>query len=118
MLANDCTVWLLDGTFKMAPSWFTQVFTIHAMYMGTCVPVAYSFLAGKRTKDYADVIDAVTSSGIPGGFNPEYIISDFERGIIKACRDRFPNVNLHGCLFHLCQSVYRRVQSVGLAENI
>ncbi len=40
-----------------------------------------------------------------------------ERGIVKECRDRFPIVDLHDCLFHLFQSIYRRVQSVGLAER-
>jgi len=116
ILSGDCTVWLLDGTFKLAPDWFNQVFTIHAMYMNVCIPFVYSLLPGKKGTDYLAVLDAVTSAGSSsGGFNPDYIISDFEMGIIKACKQIFPHTNLHGCLFHLSQSIYRKVQSLGLA---
>lgn len=43
-------------------------------------------------------------------------MSDFEIGIINACADVFPDVSLSCCLFHLSQSVYRKIQRTGLQQ--
>ncbi|CAG7830116.1 unnamed protein product, partial [Allacma fusca] len=42
---------------------------------------------------------------------PGCIISDFEIAAIQACRETFVGTELRGCLFHLTQSIFRRVQS-------
>ena len=39
---------------------------------------------------------------------------DFEQGAINAFRSRFPEASIKGCFFHLCQNVYKHVQSNGL----
>lgn len=50
-------------------------------------------------------------------FKPKYIISDFEIGAINAIVKFLPDSTVHGCFFHLCQSVWRHIQSVGLQER-
>lgn len=45
---------------------------------------------------------------------PQYIISDFEVGAINAARKFFPKSKFHACFFHLCQSVWRHLQQIGL----
>ena len=42
---------------------------------------------------------------------------DFERAAINADEATFPRATVAGCYFHLGQSVYRRVQGLGLAEK-
>ena len=42
---------------------------------------------------------------------------DFEQACIRALPVVFPNVTVIGCLFHLCKSVYRRVQTDGLQQQ-
>ena len=42
---------------------------------------------------------------------------DFERACINAITEVFPQANVIGCLFHLCKSIYRHVQSTGLQEQ-
>ncbi|KAE9522785.1 hypothetical protein AGLY_016826, partial [Aphis glycines] len=95
---SDC--WFLDETFKVCPNIFTQFFTI----LGTCkqhvdvhdtvaVPFVYALLSSKETMQYATVLRAVQSS-----FNehrifcePVKIMTDFEKSIINACEEVFPN---------------------------
>lgn len=45
---------------------------------------------------------------------PEMIMSDFELAIINACQEVFLDVALSACFFHLCQSMYRKIQELGL----
>ncbi|KAG4076846.1 hypothetical protein HA402_006556 [Bradysia odoriphaga] len=46
--------------------------------------------------------------------NPKYIITDFETGAINAAKKYFPRAKFHACFFHLCQSVWRHIQHLGL----
>lgn len=42
---------------------------------------------------------------------------DFELGMTNAFAYVFPNVEVHRCLFHLSQNVYRRAQNLCLQER-
>ncbi|CAF5073750.1 unnamed protein product, partial [Rotaria sp. Silwood1] len=48
-------------------------------------------------------------------FKPERIITDFESGLMPAISVEFPGAVHNGCYFHYNQSIYRRIQSLGLA---
>jgi len=43
-------------------------------------------------------------------------MADFEKAIISASLQTFPDVNVSCCFFHLGQSMYRKIQSEGLQE--
>ena len=45
---------------------------------------------------------------------PELIILDFEIAAQNAFHYVFPNANISGCFFHLCQSVFRKARELGL----
>ena len=45
---------------------------------------------------------------------PKVILADFEIAAMNAFRACYPNANVTGCYFHLCQAVLRKVQDVGL----
>ena len=47
--------------------------------------------------------------------NPNIIMTDFEIAAIRAIRAEFQDVQNKGCNFHLCKSVWRHVQNLGLA---
>lgn len=47
-------------------------------------------------------------------FSPTRIVVDFEIAIINAVRQHFGGAIIQACLFHLCQSVFRHVQDVGM----
>ena len=48
-------------------------------------------------------------------FQPRYnAISDFEQALIAAMETEFPRTSLRGCYFHFSQSLWRKVQQLGL----
>ena len=48
---------------------------------------------------------------------PQSISSDFEQAFIQACRDIFPEATINRCYFHFRQSMWRNIQSSGLAAE-
>ncbi|CAH1242514.1 Hypp6790 [Branchiostoma lanceolatum] len=52
--------------------------------------------------------------GEGGNLSPEMIVSDFEVSIISSNETEFPDA-ISGCYFHFCQSLWRRIQQLGLA---
>lgn len=52
-LLSTAKMWFMDGTFKVTPSLFYQVYTVHGMYRGAVIPLLYSLLPNKRKETYA-----------------------------------------------------------------
>ncbi|EGY29180.1 MULE transposase [Candidatus Regiella insecticola 5.15] len=51
-------------------------------------------------------------------FNPKCFQIDFEIGMIMAIKELFGHqTKIKGCLFHFGQSIWRKVQNVGLSEE-
>ena len=48
---------------------------------------------------------------------PTKIISDYETAMMSAAETEFPQTSICGCFFHLCQSIWRRVQRLGPARS-
>lgn len=42
--------------------------------------------------------------------NPTNMMTDFENGLRKAIKQCWPNCSLHGCWFHFCRAIQRRVR--------
>jgi hypothetical protein len=40
-LLNEFPHWCVDGTFKVAPQFFTQVYTVHALINNRALPMIY-----------------------------------------------------------------------------
>ncbi|KAK3929190.1 FLYWCH-type zinc finger-containing protein 1 [Frankliniella fusca] len=118
-LRKLCTsdTWLLDGTFKVSPGLFTQLFTIHGIFRGAAFPFVYALLPNKEQVSYTTVLEVVLdkcrAARIPEP-EPTTVVSDFELGIINAVATVFPDADLRLCFFHLGQSVFRQVQDAGL----
>ncbi|KRY26245.1 hypothetical protein T03_7604 [Trichinella britovi] len=58
--------WALDGTFKIVPQWYQQLFTIHAFLAGKLVPAVYCLCTDKDIPTYGFIL---SKSGITG--NPQ-----------------------------------------------
>jgi len=48
---------------------------------------------------------------------PRKILVDFKRACMNAARAAFSCAEVKGCYFHLCQSLIRKVNSVGLKRE-
>ena len=71
-------------------------------------------MSGKSQEDYEEVLKHIVM--IAPGAAPEEFVVDYEAALWNAARLVF-GVNIHGCSFHLLQCIYRKVQSLGLADR-
>ncbi|CAF3260105.1 unnamed protein product [Rotaria socialis] len=113
-LLKSCKHWFVDGTFKVCPEEFYQLFTLHALLKSVIVPLVYGLLIGKKASDYKKNFQKILDED---DFEPESILSDFESGTIKTIKEVFPNAVHRGCLFHFGQCVWRHIQDNGLSKK-
>ncbi|CAF0945502.1 unnamed protein product [Brachionus calyciflorus] len=105
--------WYIDGTFDITPYLFKQVFSVHIIVNNKVLPMVYALVPNKTQVSYTKLFRMLKSS-----LNecPLSISSDFELAIINSIEEVFPNCKPQGCYFHLCQSLWRQVQTIGLVE--
>lgn len=113
-ILKSCKHWFADGTFKVCPDEFYQMFTLHGLFKSQIVPLVYGLLMGKKAEDYDDFFKVVMDEG---DFNPETILTDFEAATIKSVKGLFPRALHKGCLFHYGQCVWRKIQDLGLKKK-
>lgn len=49
-------------------------------------------------------------------WRPERVITDFESALIAAVETELPNSRASGCYFHFTQSLWRKIQELGLVR--
>ena len=108
----DSTVWFCDGTFKLSPLIFDQVYVVMAKRYNSVHPVLYALLPDKSRSTYIRMFEMIQSA-IPG-VNPTRISCDYEIAAIQAMRQCFPEVNIQGCFFHLAQNFQKQLKKRGL----
>ena len=97
-----------------------QVFTILGAVERNSRVVAfslvYALLTSKESKQYTTVLNAVKNASDEYRIVclPTKILTDFELAIIDAASSTYPDSSIKCCFFHLCQSIYRKVQEFGL----
>lgn len=110
----------MDGTFKSVSKQFAQLYTIHVDLGSTeeetnVTPVVFALLPDKRKSTYIRLFNAILRV-IPE-WAPETVNADFEAAVIEAINTVFPAAEFHGCFFHFSQSLWRKVQNLGLANE-
>ena len=97
----------------MSPPLFAQMDTIHAEYLGAVHPLVYVLLPNKAENTYNRVFTEVKR--LQPNLNSTLIITDFERAAINALATAFLNVSTAACFFRFGQSIWRKIQELGLA---
>lgn len=107
----------MDGTFKVVPKLFYQLYTIHAFYRKQMFPFVYILLPNKSEKTYSKMFDELKNAATRLGyiFQPNTIMVDYELAVINASRKAFPNVTVKGCLFHYNQALWQNFSELGLS---
>ncbi|KAG0422830.1 hypothetical protein HPB47_001352 [Ixodes persulcatus] len=62
------------------------------------------------TRMLLEAVDDATSSPR----QKHTVVMDFEKAEENAFRECIPDVDVHGCLFHFAQSIWRRIQELGM----
>uniref|UniRef100_A0A915JDF0 MULE transposase domain-containing protein n=1 Tax=Romanomermis culicivorax TaxID=13658 RepID=A0A915JDF0_ROMCU len=110
---------IMDGTFKVAPDEFMQIYTIHAWgnYGHEAIPVAHAVMHSKTAASYAYVLSQIRQKleAAHGGIGAiRFMHTDYEHAAHIAIRQIFPDVILKGCNFHFGQAINRKLQQIGL----
>lgn len=109
-------LWLADGTFKVVPTLFYQLYSIHFASAGGLHPAGvYCLLLNKSRTTYERLLSVIKELCPNAG--PHRILVDFESAAINAFRDAYPKADVSGCYFHLCQSILRKVNECGLKSD-
>ncbi|XP_029341812.1 uncharacterized protein LOC115033426 [Acyrthosiphon pisum] len=117
---------LKDGTFKACPQIFEQMYVIHgSIKRGTdeiFVPLVFALMNGKSEQLYNQVFFILNEFCLENNINIARtndleIITDFEKAAINSSTENFPQATHSTCFFHLCQSIYRKIQNIGLSTK-
>lgn len=75
------------------------------------VPLSYALMTSKSEECNIKMLEGLCDFAQENGIDlqPNLVITDFELAAINAVSRVFPEVVQKGCLFHLGQSIWRRV---------
>ncbi|KAL0892109.1 hypothetical protein ABMA27_015311 [Loxostege sticticalis] len=109
-------------TILMAPSLFTQLYTIHGNILSDntkTFPLCFCLSTNKDKRTYDVMFELIAQYGQEHNLimAPKVCLLDLEKALILSLRSNFENITLHGCLFHLGQIIYRQVQAQACAKK-
>ena len=87
-MLRDSPDWHVDGTFKVCPTLFYQLFTIHAVVHGQMVPCVFALLPDKKETTYRRLFEVLAH------LQPKTLLMDFELAITNAAKAVFPRATI------------------------
>jgi hypothetical protein len=115
---QQCRDLFIDGTFRTAPRPYYQYVTIHGTFGGRVIPLVSCLLGGKTVGHYRQILQTLKAKvrQVTGhSLRPKRVICDFELAVMSAVETDLPTAKVCGCLFHFRQSLYPRVNELGLS---
>lgn len=110
----NSSVWYVDGTFKITPTLFSQVYVISVKKLDGVIPVIYALLPDKQRATYVRLFELIKECH--PYVNPGSIICDYELAAFSAMKEIFPDVEIKGCFFHLSQNMQKHIGTLGLTN--
>ena len=96
-----------DGTFKICPRQFFQVFVLMGLFGGVYLPCMIGLLPDKTQDTYGRFFGLVRSyldkNDLPNDFSGHFFMTDFEVNIRTNFNLFWPMARLLGCYFHFSQ---------------
>ncbi len=103
-----------DGTFFTVPKIFYQLFTIMCVIQGHSFPCFFILMSSKTQLLYNAAIQ--TLKDICPELLPQSLMGDFELASRNSMELAFPAASLGGCQFHYSQSLWKKIQKLGLSK--
>ena len=100
-LLRESSHWFGDGTFKVCPRVFFQVYTLHGLVQDRIIPCIYALLPDKSEDTYRRFFEEVRNT-LDLEHSPQDIMIDFE---------------MKGYFFHLYSKLWKRIQRSGLQQR-
>ncbi|ELP90225.1 hypothetical protein EIN_106540, partial [Entamoeba invadens IP1] len=108
---NDFELLFMDGTFSTAPKIFYQMYTINCMLKnGEHFTLVHALLVGKTESLFKKclIVLMITGKITMGMF--------YSKMAVQNALEYFGCIT-KGCYFHLCQSLWRKVNTLGLSSR-
>ena len=116
---STAEVWYMDGNHAVAPQGFKQLHVIRCPLGNTAISVVYALLQRKTQETYEILLRAVIDkcSEFHQDPDPTTAVIDFEMTMVHALISVIgEHITVRGCFYHLTQSTWRKVQSLGLTQ--
>ncbi|XP_014775939.1 uncharacterized protein LOC106873210 [Octopus bimaculoides] len=107
--------WSADGTFKVSPSIYYQLYYIHIQESTFSIPRVFALLPGKTNETYVRLFTYLLQLRLQ--LNPKSLLTDFESGARKGSVEKFPEVTINSCHFHLSKSILKKICDLGLRQR-
>ena len=105
---------IADGTFKVCPKEFLQLYVLHRKIFSKVYPLVYILLKTKKENDYSRAFNIIFEK--QDLTFPEYIIIDFEFAAYIAFKKAIKSM-IYFFLFHFGQCIFRKLQKYCLAKE-
>lgn len=79
------------------------------------IPAVYALLPNKQSITYTRLLTELKNLQL--GLNPETVMTDFEQAAMNSFSEEFPVSQQRGCFFHFNQSIWRKIQALGLQRR-
>ena len=96
-LLSQSQKWFGDGTFKVCPQIFFQIYTIRAQINGCILPCIYALFLNKTEETYTRLIREVEQRVANSTTD---VLMDFERAALNSVCQVYPNTERKGCSYH------------------
>ncbi|KAG7174249.1 putative Inosine-5'-monophosphate dehydrogenase 1b-like 8 [Homarus americanus] len=117
----ESDTWYVDGTFTSAPSLFEHLYIIRAPLGESALSCDYAFLPAWQPQEiYKEMLTAVHDKREELRFYIDVTtaITDFEQAALNAISNKLgPYVNVKARFYHLTQSTWRKIQTLGLSNR-
>ena len=107
--------WYADGTFRVCPKMFSQLYTIHDQSDGRVFPNVFAFLPNKNEGTYNRLFEQLFQLTNNLGNDPIDVLVDFKRSAINAFQNR--NIEVQGCFCYLSANIWKHTQYLGLSQT-
>ncbi|CAM2715360.1 unnamed protein product [Rotaria socialis] len=117
---SQCEQWHSDGTFSIRPLIFAQVYILCGFSNGFMIPCVYCLTTKKDEQVYTKIFGHVISLARKLNLNlqPRRLTIDFEIATMNSFCRLFSTATVTGCLFHYAQSLWRKIQELGLTRHL
>lgn len=114
-IALICDDFFMDGTFKIAPNLFKQIYVVLTKKFGGVHPIFYALLPNKCRVTY-DKLFGMIKVLLPN-LDPKSITCDYEMAAFKSISEIFPTAEIRGCFFHLVKNMKKKLCELGLTNR-
>ena len=119
-ILQRCDKIYIDGTLRSCPQPYQQFVTLHGKYMDQVLALAMCLLSGETVGHYRQLLQKLKTEvrNVTGHrWRPKMAVCDFEHALMLVIETELPNTHIQTCYFHFCQSLWRKIQALGLVDH-